>query len=552
MKRILFTLLFLSAGTFLFAQSYLGQPQVSNSVRANAKQIEIVSAKYKQVIYYLLNGYVENINLEEISDASITRILQELDPHSSYIPAKDVQASEEALIGNFFGIGIEYAIISDTLTVQSVVPDGPSEKVGLKPGDKINRIDSMIISGTKLTTDKVIKSLRGKKGSKVRIGYIRKGEPEKEVIIARDRIPLNSVTANYEIRDGIYYIRLSNFGANTYNELIEALSEFTSQKFENNHKFKGLILDLRGNGGGYLSAAERIANEFLSQGEMILFIEGRSVKRVDAVADGKGKLQNIPLAILVDESSASASEIVAGAVQDWDRGVIVGRRTFGKGLVQREYPLIDGSRMRLTIARYHTPSGRVIQSPYTEGNAGEYRANFINRLNSQERFNRDSIMVNDSLKYYTKKKGRIVYGGGGIIPDIFVPIDTSYFSQSYSKVISSGSLIDFVAIYSDNNRNFFEDKFGKFVGTEENKLKVYQNFVNGFEVDDKYLNEFLEYNSKMGNVFEEKDLTKSREILLRNLKGLIVRNLYGLDYYIRYNNKFDTDVRVALDSFDSE
>lgn len=522
-------------------QSYMAQPRVNQTIGFNNSRLNTEATKFKQMLFLLANAYVDTLNVGRISEEAMINMMQQLDPHSVYISAKDVKEMEEPLLGKFEGIGIEYALIRDTLTVQSVIPGGPSEKVGLKAGDKINSVDGEVISGTKLTQMRVLKYLRGDKGTKVRVGVISRGEKERELVITRDKIPLNTVSSAYEIRPGVMYIKVSSFGAETYNEFMNPLQ---------GKELKGLIVDLRGNGGGYLHTALRLVNEFMGRGQLILFTEGRAVQRTDDFADGSGKLQNVPLSVIIDENSASASEILSGAVQDWDRGTIIGRRSFGKGLVQQEFPLQDGSRVRITVARYHTPSGRVIQSPYKMGAAEEYYRNFYERYLNGESFSQDSIKINDSLKFKTLKLGRTVYGGGGIIPDVYIPIDTSYYSKSYLAAVNRGILSDFVSIYADNHRKDFERKYGAFSAsqTEEKNSKTFNNFVSKFEVDDKYFNEFLEYARQNKIEFTQEELDKSGKELRNYLKGLIVRNLYGLDYYIRYDNLTDKEVQKALEA----
>lgn len=520
-----------------YAQTF-AQPNITPTLSYNSSMLNFYTAKVKQTMYLLYNGYVDTISLGRITEKAIVKMMQELDPHSQYISAKDVKEMEEPLLGKFEGIGIEYAIIRDTLTVQSVIPGGPSEKVGLRSGDKINSVDGETISGTSLTPVRVLKYLRGDKGSKVRLEVLRRGQPSREVVITRDKIPVNTVTSAYEIAPDILYIRLSSFGIETYNEVTAPIAARRGA-------LKGLVLDLRGNGGGFMQIALQLANEFLERGQRILYTEGRAVERCDDYADGSGNLKKVPLAILIDEDSASSSEILAGAIQDWDRGTIIGRRSFGKGLVQQEFPLQDGSRLRVTIARYHTPSGRVVQSPYEMGKADKYYENYVKRYLSAERFSVDSIKVADSLMFKTLKKGRPVYGGGGIVPDVFMAVDTSYYSKEYIRCVNLGIIQDFVAIYSDNHRAEFTAEYGA-------GEFGYQKFAKEFEVTPEYFDEFLSYSKEHKVTFTEEALAKSGTELRRYLKSLIIRNLYGLDMYIRYVNTFDKEVLKAVETVQRE
>ncbi len=530
----LLAVIFCISVKYASAQSYLAQPHVRQTLSYNSQALNYYTQKLKQTLFLLYNGYVDTVNLNEVTEKAVIKIMQELDPHSQYISAKDVKAMEEPLLGKFEGIGIEYAIIRDTLTVQSVIPGGPSEKVGLKAGDKLDEVDGKTVSGTGLTTMKVLKLLRGDKGTKVRIGVLRGGSKH-EVVITRDKIPLNTVSSSYEIRPGVWYVRLSSFGAETYNELMDPIKAYGGN-------LKGLVLDLRGNGGGYLHTALRIVNEFLERGQLILYSEGRAVARTNDYADGRGMLRKVPVAVLIDENSASASEIVSGAIQDWDRGCIIGRRSFGKGLVQQEFPLQDGSRLRLTVARYHTPSGRVIQSPYEMGKSDKYYENFVKRYTGGEIFNADSIKMNDSLKFKTLRLERTVYGGGGIMPDIFIPVDTSYYSKAYLGSVNRGYMSDFVTIYSDRHRAEYESLYGNPVSDVS-----FEKFAKNFKVSDEYFAEFLKYCEDKGLKFAEEDLEKSSAEIRKNLKGLIIRNIYGLDKYIRWANLSDREVLKALE-----
>ena len=353
-------------GIFIFLNPNLSRAQFGV---ADPKEQELEEAvgKVGQTLFNINKYYLDTVWFKGISEELVKTIISKLDPHSAYISAEDVKAMNEPLEGNFDGIGVEFALINDTLTIQATVPGGPSEKVGIKAGDKIVKVDGETIAGTGLTIERVHKYLRGPKGTKVTVGVLRKNSDGNlmDFVITRDKIPLNSVDAAYEIEPGILYIKLSRFAATSYQEIMKFI---LSQKGER----KGIILDLRGNGGGYLVAALQIANEFLERGQLMLYTEGRTVRRMSEYANGRGLLANVPVAVMLDENSASASEIVSGAIQDWDRGTVIGRRSFGKGLVQQQFDLFDGSQLRLTVARYHTPSGRVIQSPYEQGKAEDY------------------------------------------------------------------------------------------------------------------------------------------------------------------------------------
>lgn len=492
--------------------------------------VSVQANKLGQTLFYINRLYLDTANIENITDQALVAIMKELDPHSSYISKKDIQAMNEPLQGNFDGIGVEFALINDTLTINSTIPGGPSEKVGIKAGDKIVAVDGEVISGTGLTIERVHKYLRGPKGTKVTVSIVRRGMPEQmEFVITRDKIPLNSIDSYYVAEDDIVYLRLTRFSATSYREMLEALSELGIVP-------KGIVLDFRGNPGGYLLAAIQIANEFLDKGQLIVYTEGRSVKRMDEFATGSGVLKNIPVAILIDENSASASEIVSGAIQDWDRGVIIGRRSFGKGLVQQQIPLQDGSALRLTVARYHTPSGRVIQSPYEEGKKDEYYMNLVERYNRGENFSRDSIHFADSLMFKTLKEGRTVYGGGGIMPDIFIAQDTSHYTPFYGEILRKGLLTDYMNEYSDKHRSEILKKYPSF-----------RSFERGFAVSDKDIADFLAYCASKGIKPKEGDMEISGAEIRRNFKGLIIRSIYSFNNFIEFLNREDREVLKAVE-----
>lgn len=518
------------------AQSFMRQGTLKSAVESNVTKIG-------QTFYLLDNYYIDTLNFSSVTDKALLAIAKELDPHSIYIPAKDVQAMNEPLEGNFSGIGVEFAIIDDILTVQSVIQGGPSENVGIKAGDKIVMVDGEKISNTGLTIERVHKYLRGVEGSKVKVEILRKGEKGPlDFMITRAKIPLNSLDASYEIAPGVLYLKLSRFSATSYDEIMAAVKKY-------NHS-KGIILDLRGNGGGYLITALQIANEFLRRGQLILYTEGRKVRRMNEYADGTGILQNAKLTVLIDENSASASEIVSGAIQDWDRGVIIGRRSFGKGLVQQLMPLSDGSQLRLTVARYHTPSGRVIQSPYKAGKAEEYYKAFYERFAKSGGgiFGADSIQLPDSLKYTTLISHRTVYGGGGIMPDIFIAQDTTFYTKYYGEILRKGIMVDFVNKYLDNNRSKLAKQYKHSGDPLSGVLRNndYYSFVNGFKVDENLFSEFVAYTEEKGLKPSESDLLKSGDQLRRYLKALVLRGIFDFNLYIRYLNESDNDVIRAV------
>ncbi len=403
------------------------------------------SAKLVYLFDLLRDRYVDTLDLKNLVEDAIPTIVEELDPHSNYIPASELDEVNEQLDGSFSGVGIQFNIQQDTIMVIQVIAGGPSEKAGIMAGDRIVSVDDSVFCGKGINNDKVLKTLRGPKDSKVTLGIRRNSSDEElKYEITRGDIPVNSVVATYKI-DNTGYIRIDNFGRNTYQEFFTALVSLRSQGAE------GFLIDLRGNGGGYLEVCIAMVNEFLGRGSLIVYTEGRMQPRADVYADGRGNFQALPIVVLIDEWSASASEILAGALQDNDRATIVGHRSFGKGLVQQQFTLNDKSALRLTIARYYTPSGRCIQKPYEMGEREKYLMDVVNRYNHGEFYTQDSIHLADSLRYETVG-GRAVYAGGGIMPDIFVPTDTSYITPYYNRCINSGVLYSFAFKYSDSHR----------------------------------------------------------------------------------------------------
>ena len=422
--------------------------------------------KLQMAEFAISNFYVDKVDEDKLVEEAIIKMLAQLDPHSTYSDAEEVKKMNEPLQGNFEGIGVQFQMIEDTLLVVQPVSNGPSEKIGILAGDRIIAVNDSAIAGVKMSTEEIMKRLRGPKGSKVNLKIVRRGVQDPLVFtVKRDKIPILSLDASYMIQPKTGYIRINRFGATTAEEFKKAMKELQKQGM------KDMILDLQGNGGGYLNAAIDLANEFLGQKELIVYTEGRTAKRSDFYAKGNGEFRNGRLIVLVDEYTASASEIVSGAVQDWDRGIIVGRRSFGKGLVQRPIDLPDGSMIRLTIARYYTPAGRCIQKPYdssinekpgkgksSESSIEKYNQDLIDRYNHGEMVSADSIHFPDSLKCQTKKLGRTVYGGGGIMPDYFVPVDTTLYTDYHRNLVAKGVVIKTTMNFIEKNRKALLDK----------------------------------------------------------------------------------------------
>lgn len=497
------------------------------------------AAKLYQTLYYIDRLYADTVSIGNIVDESIRAILDQLDPHSSFVSAEELKAMNEPLQGEFEGIGIEFSIIHDTLTVQGVIASGPSEKAGLMAGDKILSIDTLDLTRTKVTNDLVFKNLRGPKGTRVKLGILRTNAAGiVNYTIVRDKIPIKSVEAAYLIpttssTSNILYIKLSRFAAKSHSEMVEAMNSFSGQ-------YDGMILDLRSNSGGYLPTAIDICNEFLDKNDLIVYTEGAKIPKMDEFADGYGIYRKGALAILVDEHSASASEIVSGAIQDHDRGVIVGRRTFGKGLVQRALPLEDGSEIRLTVARYHTPSGRVIQAPYELGNAKQYYTDFYERFARGESFSADSISFPDSLKFHTLKLGRVVYGGGGIMPDLFVPKDTTSYTEYYASLIRNRVIIDFVNAQTDANRKRWLKTYPDF-----------ETFFNKFNLSQQQFDDLIALAKKSGVEPNTEQFEISRSAIDRYIRALISGTLYGHDSFYKVINSDDPEILKAIQSIQS-
>ena len=463
---------------------------------------------FNMLLHIIEQQYVDSVNSKELTDNAMTSILKELDPHSAYIPAEDLESVNEELEGSFSGIGIQFNLLNDTINVVDVISGGPSERCGLMPGDRIITVDDSLYVGKNITNEKVMKNLRGAKGSVVKLGIQRKGESELLTFeVERGDIPLHSVDASFIISPGIGYILVSKFGRTTFEEFLVALARLRNEGAES------YIIDLRGNGGGYMDAAINMVNEFMMAGELIVYTEGRAFPREDAVANGMGSFKEQPVIVLTDEWSASASEIFAGAIQDNDRGLVVGRRTFGKGLVQNQLPLSDGSAVRLTIARYHTPSGRCIQKDYAMGDDESYNMDILNRYNRGEFFSADSIKQHTDL-VFTTAGGRTVYGGGGIMPDVFIPSDTTHVTPYYTDVINKSLLYKYAFEYVDSNRE---------------RLSQADNYKELLSMLDsnRLINDFIAYADKNGVPARYADMIVSRGVLLRLLQAYIARDVIG-------------------------
>ena len=484
--------------------------------------------KLSEVLHLIGGYYVDSVDMEILIEKTIPKVFAELDPHSVYIPAKDAEAVDQDLRGSFSGIGIQFMIQSDTIYVSDVISGGPAEKVGLMPGDRIVTIDDSLYVGKIVNNDGAMKRLKGPKGSEVTLGVKRQGEKELlSFTIIRGNIPVKSVDATYMIDNRWCYIKTNKFGETTYAEMLIALAQGMQQGMQ------GCIVDLRGNTGGYMVAAIQMVNEFLPKGNMIVYTEGANSPRYEEYANGRGTCQKLPIVVLVDETSASASEIFAGAIQDNDRGTIIGRRTFGKGLVQQSIPFSDGSAVRLTISRYHTPSGRCIQKPYTKGENEEYELDLLNRYEHGEFFTQDSIKQDESIAYQTKN-GRTVYGGGGIMPDIFVPEDTTGYTSYYANVAKMGLFTRFPFEYTDKHRQTLAQY------TTMDELLQYLKAQDLIE-------QFVQYATSKGIKRRNNLIRQSRDLIEEILYGNIIYNVLGMEEYVKYLNLTDTAVLKAVE-----
>lgn len=501
--------------------------RAENRLEVDPQQLQ----KLQMAEVAIANLYVDSVDQQQLVEAAIKGMLSKLDPHSSYTSPKETRQFNEPLEGNFEGIGIQFNMLQDTLVVIQPVKKGPSEKVGIMSGDRIVRVDTTTIAGVGLSRDTIMTLLRGKKGTKAHLTIIRRGAVGPlQFTVVRDKIPLNTLDAAYLIAPGVGYIHLGSFGATSNNEVAEAIKNLRQQGM------KKLIFDLQTNGGGYLGASQQVASQFLQHGQLVVYTEGRTQRRERFTAEGGGLFTSGPLAILVNEYTASAAEIVAGAVQDHDRGTIIGRRTFGKGLVQRPLPLPDGSMIRLTTAHYYTPSGRCIQKPYEKGNRKAYDMDVINRLNHGELTSIDSIHL-DSTKVYKTDLGRTVYGGGGIMPDIFVPADTSRYTRFYTALSRQNILREQSLRYIDLHRNRLRKAYPRFADFSEN-----------YEVPQELVDSVLAAGRRKGiTPADSAELERTLPAVRFTLKSLFIIDLWDTSEYFQFYNQRDATVQRALE-----
>lgn len=503
MKRLFFAILLLAV--------------TAGAVRAQGQSEGM--RKLSLADFAITNLYVDEVDEAKLVEDGIRGMLEKLDPHSTYTTAEETKEMNEPLQGNFSGIGIQFNMNRDTLYVIQTIVGGPSEKVGILAGDRIISVNDTVIAGVKMKNTDIMKRLRGEAGTVVRVSVLRKGVKEPiEFRIVRDKIPIYSIDASYMADKETGYIRVSRFAATTDKEFSDALKALKKKGMKN------LIVDLQGNGGGYLVSAIGMADEFLDDGQSIVYTEGRRSPRDDAFATKQGLFQKGKLVLLVDESSASASEILSGAVQDWDRGVIVGRRTFGKGLVQRPIPFPDGSMIRLTVARYYTPAGRSIQKPYDKGHE-TYERELLDRFNHGELIYTDSIHFPDSLQYQTLKSKRIVYGGGGIMPDVFVPLDTTIYTDFHRDLLAKGVLNQYPINYLDKHRKELTSRY-----------KNVEQFVECFTVTDEMLADLLKMGEAEKVKYDEEQYQKSRNLIALQVKALVARDMFDTAAYFRIMN----------------
>ena len=505
---ILFPLI-LAAGIvlgILFGQ-FVGRNRAESQLRTLMSRSGLQTTnKIMQTCALIEHQFVDSISMDSLSELVIPLMMQELDPHSVYIPARQMQAVNEPLEGEFDGIGVSFNAATDTVLVLSVIPNGPSAKAGLAAGDRIIKVNDTLVSGVKMAQDDIVKRLRGPRGTEVKLSLERRGiEDLVDVTVVRDAIPIKSIESAFMVTPDIAFIRLSQFARTSHTELMEALQRLRGEGMTK------LIFDLRGNSGGYMDQAILIANEFLPEGELIVYTEDRNKHQIKEFSDGRGTATDIALAVLIDEGSASSSEILAGAVQDNDRGTIVGRRSFGKGLVQHQIPYADGSALRLTVARYYTPTGRSIQKPYVNGDEYDYEMDIVRRYRNNEFFSADSIHFADSLRFVTPK-GKVVYGGGGIMPDIFIPMDTTDLTPYYMEVSGRNILYRYTLDYADRHRDAL------------NAVHTIPELTALLDSDKSLFDDFVRYAAAQGVAPVARDIARSRKVMEAQLRAYIGRN----------------------------
>ena len=516
-KYILPTLTVIGVALGIFIGASLSQKAAAQRIIYQNGSWHLEQSKVDRMLQLMESAYVDSINVDSITDEVMSELVQKLDPHSAYIPKEDLEMVNSELAGSFSGIGVQFTIQQDTVRIVAVIAGGPSEGVGVLAGDKLITVDDSLFVGKKINNEKVMRTLRGEKGTQVKLGIMRAGSPDMLYYnVTRGDIPVTSVDAKFIVepnnesqksKEKIGFVRVNKFGATTYREFLAAMAELASKGASS------FIVDLRENSGGYMDQSIRMANEFLNRGEMIVYSEGRAYPRYEAKADGGGRFKNVPLVVLIDDFSASASEIFAGAMQDNDRAQIIGRRSFGKGLVQQQMPFDDGSAIRLTVARYYTPSGRCIQKPYTLGDQEDYQKELIERFDHGEFYSADSVHFADTTTYRTKK-GRIVHGGGGIMPDVFVGRDTTLNTPWYNRCVNLAYTYQFAYQYTDQHRK------------EMAQYKDWQS-LERYLLKQNILREFVRFAKEKGVEPNESEIAKSKPLMVRLLNAYIVRNMLG-------------------------
>lgn len=520
MKKLLVLWMFL-------AVAFVAQAQMRLNLGSDSPMRKLQTAEMA-----ITNLYVDTVDENKLVEDAIKGMLEKLDPHSSYTSAKETKSMTESLQGSFEGIGVQFNMSQDTLVIIQPITNGPSEKIGILAGDRIISVDDTIIAGVKMSREDIMRRLRGPKGTKVKLGIVRRGiDGVQTFIVTRDKIPLKTIDAIYMIRPQVGYIRIGSFGATTYDEFMEGVNTLQAQGM------KDLILDLQDNGGGYLQAAVQICNEFLQKNDLIVYTQGRTTRQQEYKAHGNGRLLSGKVMVLINEFSASAAEIVAGAIQDQDRGQVVGRRSFGKGLVQRPIEFNDGSMMRLTVAHYFTPSGRNIQKPYTKGDMESYAKELDDRVKHGELYSVDSIHFADSLRYQTLRRKRTVYGGGGIMPDFFVPLDTTQFTKFHRQLAVKSIIINNNLRYVDSNRKQLKKKY-----------ETFTDFLNNYEIPQSVIDQVMKDAEKEKiKPKNNAELQQTLPFLKLQLKALVARDLWDMSEYFQVMNERNHIVMKAVE-----